>query len=77
MSPDDFSDRLVDIILILGVIAVIVLKLVGVITLEWIWLLSPIWISFGLGLILLVILITIIMVRGFYFLFKERKNERN
>ena len=77
MSPDDFSDRLAETILILGIIAVIVLKLVGIITLEWIWLLSPIWILFGLGLILLVILITIIMVRGFYFLFKERKNERN
>ena len=77
MSPDDFSDRLVDIILILGIIGVIVLKIVGVITLEWIWLLSPIWVPFGLGIVLLIVLVTILMIKGFYNLFKERKNERN
>jgi membrane protein YdbS with pleckstrin-like domain len=41
-------------------IAFIVLKLVGVINWSWIWVLSPLWISFALFiLVLLVILLPI------------------
>lgn len=35
----------------------IVLKLVGVINWSWWWVLSPLWISFGLGIIALVALV--------------------
>jgi len=37
-------------------IAFIVLKLVGVIDWSWIWVLSPLWISFALFIIVLLIL---------------------
>lgn len=37
-------------------IAFIVLKLVGVINWPWIWVLSPLWISFILGLVILIII---------------------
>jgi hypothetical protein len=38
-------------------IAFIVLKLVGVINWSWIWILSPLWISFILGLVILIIIV--------------------
>ena len=38
-------------------IAFIVLKLVGVINWSWIWVLSPLWISFILGLVILIIVV--------------------
>lgn len=38
-------------------IAFIVLKLIGVINWSWIWVLSPLWISFILGLIILIIIV--------------------
>ena len=37
-------------------IVFIVLKLCGVITWSWLWVLSPIWISFGLAIIVLIFL---------------------
>lgn len=40
-------------------IAFIVLKLVGVIDWPWIWVLSPLWISFAL-IVLIVVIVTII-----------------
>ena len=39
---------------ILGV-AFIVLKLIGVITWPWLWVLAPFWIPFGLVLVLLLV----------------------
>lgn len=44
------EDRIVDIFIIGAIITVIVLKITNVITIPWIWLLSPIWILFGMGL---------------------------
>ena len=40
-------------------IVFIVLKLLGKITWKWIWVLSPLWISWSIALILAVILIVI------------------
>lgn len=40
------EDRAVDIFLLIGIVAVIALKISGVITIPWLWLLSPLWISF-------------------------------
>lgn len=36
-------------------IAFIVLKLVGVITWSWVWVLSPIWISIALAVLLIIV----------------------
>ena len=70
------EDRFVDVFIILGAIAIVVLKLTNVITLSWLWLLSPLWICAGLGIIL-----CIIMTIGFIihsFTYKRRKEyERN
>lgn len=40
-------------------IAFIVLKLVGVIDWSWVWVLSPMWISFGVGAVLVTIAIVL------------------
>ena len=42
----DTEDRVVDIFLLIGLVAVIALKISGVITIPWVWLLSPLWIPF-------------------------------
>jgi len=44
-------------------IAFIVLKLCNVIDWPWIWVLSPIWISFGLAIILILIGLLIIFIK--------------
>ena len=40
-------------------IAFIVLKLCKVINWKWVWVLSPLWISTGLGIILIIIILII------------------
>lgn len=40
-------------------VAFIVLKLVGVINWSWIWILSPLWISAGIGIIVCIIVLII------------------
>ena len=40
-------------------IAFIVLKLCGVITWKWVWVLSPIWIGWGLILVLVILFLII------------------
>lgn len=42
-------------------IVFIVLKLIGIIEWSWLWVLSPLWISWIVGIVLLVILIPIIV----------------
>jgi membrane protein YdbS with pleckstrin-like domain len=40
-------------------IAFIVLKLCGVITWSWLWVLSPLWISWTIGLVLILVAVII------------------
>ena len=44
-------------------IVFIVLKLVGIINWSWIWILSPLWISAGLGLLILIPIIIILFIK--------------
>lgn len=44
-------------------IAFIVLKLTGVITWSWIWVLSPIWISAAIAIIAIIVAIIIVAVK--------------
>lgn len=44
-------------------IAFIVLKLCNVIVWPWIWVLSPIWISFGLAIIIILICLLIVFIK--------------
>ena len=47
-------------------IAFIVLKLVGVIDWSWLWVLSPLWISFILTIFILLVIIMIIGIMSYY-----------
>ena len=42
-------------------VAFIVLKLCGVISWSWVWVLAPLWISFALGLVVFLICLIIYM----------------
>lgn len=43
-------------------VAFVVLKLCGVISWSWLWVLSPLWISFGLGLVVFLICLLIYVI---------------
>lgn len=43
-------------------IAFIVLKLCKVITWSWVWVLAPLWISFGLSLVAIIICVLIALI---------------
>lgn len=49
---------------VLLTVAFIVLKLCGVISWSWLWVLSPLWISFALGIVLLIVLLIIAIILG-------------
>ena len=66
------EDRIADFIVIGAVIAIIVLKIVDVIKIPWLWLLSPIWIPFGLGIIIMISLTIYCLVQEY--IYKRRKN---
>lgn len=40
-------------------VAFVVLRLCGVIAWPWLWVLSPIWISFGLGVLIILMVLAI------------------
>ena len=67
------EDRIVDIFIIFGAIAIIVLKITNIITIPWLWLLSPIWMLMGLGVILCIL--TTIMYIIHDITYKRRKEE--
>lgn len=58
-------DRIADIIIIGSIITVIVLKITNVIKVPWIWLLSPIWMLFGVGCIFVFIFLIIIAIENY------------
>lgn len=45
-------------------IAFIVLKLTGVITWSWLWVLSPIWISFALSIVILLVVAVVLIFKS-------------
>lgn len=57
------EDRLANGIVI-GILATIILfRIFNIITWPWVWLLAPIWIPFGIGVIFAVILLFIILMQ--------------
>ena len=68
------AETLTEISIIVGIISIIVLKIMNVITIPWIWLLSPIWILFLLGCIFAVFYIGIIIIR---ILIEDKRREKN
>lgn len=49
---------------VLLTVAFVVLKLCGVISWSWLWVLSPLWIGFALGILLLIVLLIIAVIAG-------------
>ena len=43
-------------------IAFIILKLCGIISWSWLWVLAPLWISIALGLIVLLVIVVIAII---------------
>ena len=73
---NDNTERLVDITIIAIIISVIILKIIGVIKIAWFWLLSPLWILFGLGVAICVVITSSVIIMDLINRIKERKNER-
>ena len=67
------EDRIADILIIGAILTAIILKIVGVITLPWIWLLSPLWLLFGVGCILAIAFTLIVIIEQE--INKRRKNK--
>ena len=65
------EDRIIDGVFILLVCLIIYLKIIGIITIPWLWLFAPIWIPFLLGCGLAICLLVIFLITG-----ALKKNER-
>lgn len=70
------NDRFVDVIIVGVILTAIILKLTRVITIDWIWVLSPIWIMLSLGLIFGLLFILWVVIYNFIDKLKEKRNER-
>ena len=68
----DFEDRCIDILIILCVVAVIVLKITGVITIPWLWISAIIWIPFLIGCILAIGIILLAIIENAIEKIKEK-----
>ena len=71
------SDKFIDVFLAVGIVALIILKLLGVIDFSWAVLFSPIWIPMLLAAIFLLLAVTGLIIRGIIDMIKEKKDERN
>ena len=65
MENGDIMDRIADIIICLAVITIIVLKICGIITISWLWLLAPLWIPFGIGIVMAIIFIILYLIESY------------
>ena len=64
MNGRDKTDTITDITIASVALVIIILKLTGLLKLSWWIILAPIWIAFGVGLLLLAIVIVSIIIRG-------------
>lgn len=55
-EQSNIFDHIEDLIILIAIVAVIFLKLLGVIKLSWFWILCPIWGSIALVIIMLLIM---------------------
>ena len=78
MDEQQRSENIVTAVLCLAIVIIIVLKVTGAITVSWLWLLAPVWLAFGVSLILAFIFLGYLISKGIIRDIKEnRKNERN
>lgn len=73
---DDNLDKFTNIVLIIIILVIIGLKIAGVITISWLWLLSPIWGLFLLGVIFAMIILISCLITNYIKDKKEKRNER-
>lgn len=59
------DDKIVDFFIIGAIITVIILKLTNVITISWLWLLSPIWIPFGVGCVFAFVFLIVVIIEHY------------
>lgn len=64
MNGRNKTDTIADITIASIALVIIILKLTGLLKLSWWIILAPIWIAFGVGLLLLAIVIVSIIIRG-------------
>jgi len=69
MFEDDLEGQIESLVILLGICAVIVLKFMGIITIPWVWLLSPLWLGFAF----LVLLTLIIVIKNLIYNIQRRK----
>lgn len=78
MRERETTDKCADIFILLAVLTVIGLKIGGIITIPWVWLLAPIWVTFLVGLVIACIVLLLFL--GTCVIdkieIKENKNER-
>ena len=70
-------DHIEDLIILVAFIAVIFLKLLGIINISWFWVLSPLWFFGGLAILFILIMIIVGIISLIKDKIKENKNERN
>ena len=60
------DDRMADFLIISIFIILILLKILNVITISWLWLLSPIWILIGIGLLFALVFVVLVLINLWY-----------
>ena len=73
----DPIDNITDAMMLSCFLVIIYLKIINVITISWIWILSPIWGSLLIGTILLLIVVSIHVTKYIIKKIRRNYNERN
>ena len=68
------DDRIIDTVIIGIIVVILTLKIVGVLTISWWLLLSPVLIALGIGIIIAIIFV-IFFIREYYKEEKRRHDE--
>jgi len=71
----DLVEKIADYTVCIIIIAIIILKLVGVITISWWWLTAIIWVPFLVGMGLVTVLMIALAIERTYYKIKEKINE--
>ena len=61
MRERETTDKCADIFIFLADLTVIGLKIGGIITIPWVWLLAPIWVTFLVGLVIACIVLLLFL----------------
>lgn len=69
------EDKVTDVFIVLSIIAVIILKLTGIIQLSWLWLSAIIWVPCLFGCAAIVIMFIMAVVHNYIEEVKEKNKE--